>query len=205
MGNICEMRTSSKDGDRELFITDEECHNYLEMLEQVHRINKVLESKEEQIVTLFEELNIVNSKYAPKEPQVSASPTYSLESEYKMLREMNEKLSNEISENHSTIDTLEKKTDDKRKVVTQLEFDVNVLERESKRLQRDLYTIESLGSNESFMPSTNAAKPIDKGVKKAPAADQESKTDYNSDGSSDTGFSSISSREEALYSLNTLV
>lgn len=169
--------------------------------------------------------------------------------EVKTFKELNVKLLKEIKDNSLLIENLQENSDERKKLITQLEFDVNVIERESKRLQTDLLKITQIGKdlheetivNTEVTPlqnqlrsscntssrglfqrgitickkndnhalnasRTNTCVLSEKlvGCKSLTNGDLDSKLEYHSDESSDTGFSSLSS-SEGDYSLSTLV
>jgi len=124
----------------------EDTESCIDILEQVHRLNRILESKEEQLLTLNLELKMLTESNETKEFSVDTSATACFDTEVKIYRELNAKLLRDISENSSVIENLQDETDNRKKLVTQLEFDVNVIERESKRLQTDLDKIEGIGN-----------------------------------------------------------
>ncbi len=73
---------------------------------------------------------------------VTPPPCFNLE--VARFREVNARLTAEISRNSGVLQRLEAEGRDKRRLVTQLEFDVNIVEREHKRLEADLHTVQSL-------------------------------------------------------------
>ena len=73
---------------------------------------------------------------------VTPPPCFTLEVAH--FREVNARLTAEISRNSGVLQRLEAEGRDKRRLVTQLEFDVNIVEREHKRLEADLHTVQSL-------------------------------------------------------------
>ena len=228
----------------------------MDIFEDLHRLNSLLESKEEEILALDFEFKISNHSQVDSNVNsvLNESPATScFNTEVKKYRELNVQLLKEISENSSVINKIQEKTDDRKKLVTQLEFDVNVIERESKRLQLDLLTIERIGNG--FSETKSEPKEVNFRVQVAPPlsssscdsyqnssseksvkfSDQDdvcsinsitfinplpnaklshrrsilkiendSKIEYGSDSSSDTGVSSLSS-SEGDYSLSTLV
>ena len=108
----------------------------LALLESVHRLNCLLESKEEEVVTLATTVRMVtcNQDTAVAPDQVVSC----LDGEVARYRDLNARLLAEIQENKGQLAELGRTTDSRRKMVTQLEFDVNVIERESKRLQVEI-------------------------------------------------------------------
>jgi hypothetical protein len=122
----------------------EECndvHDLIEMLEKLHRINKVLESKEEQILTMKFECDVLTDGAAAL--QDPPNPTF--DREVVEYREVNAALLRQIADNSSVLRGLKAAGEERRREVGRLEFDVNLIERESKRLQGDLTTVESIG------------------------------------------------------------
>ena len=135
----------------------------------------------------------------------------------------------EISENGSTLSRLKVWGEHKRKLVSQLEFDVNIVEREGKRLESDLNVVKSLKICEGGEGGEGGESKETKTVKSVRFSDSDSsldpeqrartsprtinsvpksilKSETSDDCSSDTGLSSLSvSSEEGTYSLTTLV
>ena len=135
----------------------------------------------------------------------------------------------EISENGSNLSRLQVWGEQKKKLVSQLEFDVNIVEREGKRLETDLNVVKSLKINEGGEEVEGRYSRETKTVKSVRFSDSDSsldpelraktsprttnsipksilKSETSDDCSSDTGLSSLSvSSEEGTYSLTTLV
>lgn len=112
----------------------------IEMLEKLHRINAVLESKEEQMLAMRFECDALTEGASVQE---APHPTFGREvSEY---REVNAALLRRIADNSSLLRGMKEEGEERRREVARLEFDVNVIERESKRLQLDLEKVESIG------------------------------------------------------------
>ena len=102
------------------------------LLENIHRINCLLESKEEQVLSLTSTLEVLgDSGQAEATDQVINC----FDSETARLRDTNARLLQEIQENSDHIADMVRNTDMRKKMISQLEFDVNIIERESKRLQ----------------------------------------------------------------------
>ena len=200
------------------------------LLENIHRINCLLESKEEQVLSLTSTLEVLgDSGQAEATDQVINC----FDSETARLRDTNARLLQEIQENSDHIADMVRNTDMRKKMISQLEFDVNIIERESKRLQVssaelwcptqscstkayfqvDLSTIQSIGDNIPLQHScddqhSGQASPgqaVKLGQTSGLQRDlRKSKLEYGSDSSSDTGVCSLSS-SEGDYSLSTLV
>ena len=120
----------------------------LALLESVHRLNCLLESKEEEVVTLATTVRMVTgtSHTAVAPDQVLSC----LDGEVARYRDLNARLLAEIQENKGQLAELGRTTDSRRKMVTQLEFDVNVIERESKRLQVEIVLSPNCSSGHIF-------------------------------------------------------
>ena len=112
----------------------------IEMLEKLHRINKVLESKEEQILTMKFECEALTEGTETLE---APNPTFNREvGEY---RRVNAALLRNIADNSTMLRGLKEESEERKKEVARLEFDVNLIERESKRLESDLVKVKSIG------------------------------------------------------------
>ena len=120
---------------RDIVIRPEERGTVVNLLENIHRINCLLQSKEEQVLTLGTTWRLVNDDHADDENVDSEGVKDCFDEEVARYRDLNARLCDEIQENTDHLADLVKHTDARRKMVTQLEFDVNIIERESKRLQ----------------------------------------------------------------------
>ena len=118
-------------------------HGLIEMLEKLHRINKVLESKEEQILTMKFECDVLTG--APMKAAEAPNPTF--DREVVDFREVNAAQLRKIADNSTVLRGLKEESEERRREMARLEFDVNLIERESKRLQTDLRKVESIGCN----------------------------------------------------------
>ena len=129
--------------------SESEAGSVLALLESVHRLNCLLESKEEEVVTLATTVRMVTGTShtaAPAPDQVVSC----LDGEVARYRDLNARLLAEIQENKGQLAELGRTTDSRRKMVTQLEFDVNVIERESKRLQVEIVLSPNCSSGHIF-------------------------------------------------------
>jgi len=143
-------------------------YEWIEFLEKLYNLNLLLESQEEQVLSLTEECkiytasmphednkdnflsldpNLSNNIGLPKTPRrvCPESPYDSVNHEVLKLRDINAGMSQEISQNKATLTDLMNILDSKKGMVRQLEFDVNVVEREGKRLHIDLTRLSNLG------------------------------------------------------------
>ena len=199
------------------------------LLENIHRINCLLESKEEQVLSLTSTIQVLGDL---GESQETGKVIKCFDSEVTKYRDINARLLQEIQENSGHIADMVRNTDIRKKMISQLEFDVNIIERESKKLQVlfdicgvslltdclyfqcDLTTIQSIGDHlqnscddEHSGHSQDIIEP-GQTVKLGQTSDLQTelskKLEYGSDSSSDTGVCSLSS-SEGDYSLSTLV
>jgi len=117
------------------------------LLENIHRLNCLLESKEEQVLTLGSTVQMVGDGPQSQDKAVNSLDIKScFDQEVAHYRDLNARLLSEIQVNSGQLEVMVRNTNMRRKMVTQLEFDVNIIERESKRLQSDLSTIQSMGT-----------------------------------------------------------
>ena len=106
------------------------------LLENIHRLNCLLESKEEQVLTLGSTVQMVGEGPKPPDKLVNSLDIKScFDQEVSHYRDLNARLLSEIQANTGHLEDMVRNTNMRRKMVTQLEFDVNIIERESKRLQ----------------------------------------------------------------------
>ena len=121
-------------------VDENDVRDLIEMLEKLHRINKVLESKEEQILTMKFECEALTEGTETLE---APNPTFNREvGEY---RRVNAALLRNIADNSTMLRGLKEESEERKKEVARLEFDVNLIERESKRLESDLVKVKSIG------------------------------------------------------------
>ena len=124
-----------KEGSRESKEPDpSDRDNVYNLLENIHRLNCLLESKEEEVLTLGSTVNIVADPGHPLGVD-SVGVRHCFDDEVARYRDLNARLLSEIEMNSGQLADLGTRRDQRRKMVTQLEFDVNIIERESKRLQ----------------------------------------------------------------------
>ena len=117
------------------------------LLENIHRLNCLLESKEEEVLTLGSTVSMIGEAGVPGGPGVdSVGVRHCFDDEISRYRDLNARLLSEIEDNTGQLADMVRSRDQRRKMVTQLEFDVNIIERESKRLQ----VREKLHGDKSF-------------------------------------------------------
>ena len=203
------------------------------LLENIHRINCLLESKEEQVLSLTSTLEVLADSGQAEATEVINC----FDSEVNKYRDTNARLLQEIQTNSGHIADMVRNTDIRKKMISQLEFDVNIIERESKRLQvlqtsdminyppqprsqlcstkpyfqSDLSTIQSIGDHlqhscdDQHSGQARPGQTVKLDQTSGLQRDlSKSKLEYGSDSSSDTGVCSLSS-SEGDYSLSTLV
>ena len=126
--------SSSPDRPKDIVCSPEEKGTVVNLLENIHRLNCLLQSKEEQALSLDSTCQLLAP--APSQGKVDSEGVMQcFDQEVVRYRDLNARLLQEIQENSGHLAELVKSTDIRRKMVTQLEFDVNIIERESKRLQ----------------------------------------------------------------------
>ena len=108
--------------------------NVYNLLENIHRLNCLLESKEEEVLTLGSTVSMVG-EVGVSQGIDSVGVRHCFDDEISRYRDLNARLSSEIEDNSGQLADMVRSRDQRRKMVTQLEFDVNIIERESKRLQ----------------------------------------------------------------------
>ena len=122
----------------EVWATSDDVDTLLEETEKLNLINSRLENSEEQIIALNFEFRMLEN--VPGDAHVLEN----FVGEVSQLRSTNADLLHEISENR---DSIERVSDDKMradKVVKQLEFDLNMIEKEGLRLQRSLTQLKQV-------------------------------------------------------------
>jgi len=108
-------------------------------MERVEGMNKVLGETEEEIVALGFELSML----ADSGSRV-ASPLDCFTTEVTRFREINAKLLQEITVNRGRIEETGARHEKATKMVKRVEFDINLVERESKRLEDGLQQLREL-------------------------------------------------------------
>jgi len=115
-------------------VSNDQLYEWMEVLEKLYSLNLLLQSEEEKLVNLNSECKIL-SILPPAVPMNSQQDCMTVDA--LRLRDVNAVLSQEISQNQVTLNDIMIGLDTKRKFIRQLEFDVNVVEREGKRLESD--------------------------------------------------------------------
>ena len=121
-------------------VDDNDVRDLIEMLEKLHRINKVLESKEEQILTMKFECEILTESSRGED-----SPNQTFNEEVGEYRRVNAALLRNIADNSTMLRGMKEESEERKREVARLEFDVNLIERESKRLESDLLKVKNIG------------------------------------------------------------
>jgi len=127
------------DGGLELRPPPENLDLLLVSIQRVERLNQRLEQTEEEIVALRFELGMLSES----ESRV-ASPLQCFNMEVTKYREINAKLLEEITENRSRLERTGEEHEAAKKMVKRVEFDINLVEREGKRLEEGLNKLRQL-------------------------------------------------------------
>ena len=121
--------------------------NFYEMaqdIENLQKINLQLEENQEQILALeFEYQMLLKDQRCPVENDILDD----FRAEVTKFRDVNTQLLQKILSNRTTIELYSKSHRSKKQVLSQLEFDMNVVEREGKRLESNLRDLNSLGKS----------------------------------------------------------
>jgi len=108
-------------------------------MDKINELNKLLEEKEEQIIALQYEYKIMQEERCEE-----SSPLDCFNTEVVKYREINAQLLEDITTNRKKIEQVNEKQKVQNKVINQLEFDINIVEREGKRLESGLNSIQNL-------------------------------------------------------------
>jgi len=111
----------------------------LHSVARVERLNQRLEQTEEEIVALRFELG----ELSESETRV-ASPLQCFNLEVAKYREINARLLEEITENRSKLERTGEEHEAAKKLVKRVELDINLVEREGKRLEQGLNQLKQL-------------------------------------------------------------
>ena len=106
-------------------------------LDKIETINSKIEKKEEQIVALSFEFNTL-SEPGNSSPPPDAVIINSFISEVTRLRDANSGHLQEITKNRDTIKRINDEQQHRSKMMNQLEFDINMIEKEGSKLERSL-------------------------------------------------------------------
>jgi len=132
-------------------------YQWVATMDKINNLNKLLEQKEEAIVALQYELNMLKDAR-----QIDPCPLDCFNTEVVKYREINAKLLEDITINRKHIEKANEETNASKKVINQLEFDINLVEREGKRLEsglNDLQNIEVIGDDDPDSPMYNSLPP----------------------------------------------
>ena len=113
-------------------------------IENLQKINFLLEENQEQILALeFEYRMLLEDQRSPVKHEILDD----FRAEVKRFRDVNSELLQKILSNRSTMDLFSKSQSSRKQVLRQLEFDMNVVEREGKRLESSLQHLNNLGKS----------------------------------------------------------
>jgi len=113
-------------------------YQWVGTMDKINKLNKLLEQKEEQIIALQYEYNMMK-----EENQIDPCPLDCFNTEVIKYREINAKLLEDITINRKQIEKANEETNASKKVINQLEFDINLVEREGKRLESGLSELKN--------------------------------------------------------------
>jgi len=132
-------------------------YQWVATMDKINNLNKLLVQKEEAIVALQYELNMLKDAR-----QIDPCPLDCFNTEVVKYREINAKLLEDITINRKHIEKSNEATNASKKVINQLEFDINLVEREGKRLENglsNLQNIELICEDDSESPAYNSLPP----------------------------------------------
>ena len=120
---------------------DTDLYEMAQDIENLQRINLLLEENQEEILALeFEYKMLLEDQSKP-----GVDILEDFRSEVNKLRDVNSQRLERILSNRSRIEDVTNWHSNRRLVLSQLEFDINVVEREGKRLEGNLQHLNSLG------------------------------------------------------------
>jgi len=114
-------------------------YQWVGTMDKIDRLNKLLEQKEEQIIALQFEYNMMKEN-----EHINPCPLDCFNTEVIKYREINAKLLEDITINRKHIETANDEHNASKKAINQLEFDINLVEREGKRLESGLSDLQSI-------------------------------------------------------------
>ena len=124
---------------------DSKFYEMAQDIENLQKINLLLEENQEQILALeFEYKMLLEDQRSPVRNDILDD----FRAEVTKFRDVNTDLLQKILYNRTTIEEFSKTHRVRKQVLSQLEFDMNVVEREGKRLESNLEDLNSLGMSE---------------------------------------------------------
>eukprot|EP00090_Calanus_glacialis_P009527 TRINITY_DN17912_c0_g1_i1.p1 TRINITY_DN17912_c0_g1~~TRINITY_DN17912_c0_g1_i1.p1 ORF type:complete len:485 (+),score=87.12 TRINITY_DN17912_c0_g1_i1:234-1688(+) len=126
-------------------------YQWVGTMDKISKLNKLLEEKEEQIIALQYEYKMMKDNQY-NEP----CPLDCFNTEVIKYREINAKLLEDITVNRKHIEKVNEDQNATKKVINQLEFDINLVEREGKRLENGLSDLQNI--NLTFEDDTENRK-----------------------------------------------
>ena len=138
-------KTSSCSAEHETLLKpppdDTDLYEMAQDIENLQRINLLLEENQEEILALeFEYKMLLEDQSKP-----GVDILEDFRSEVNKLRDVNSQRLERILSNRSRIEDVSNWHSNRKQVLSQLEFDINVVEREGKRLEGNLQHLNSLG------------------------------------------------------------
>ena len=128
--------------------TAEGLHDILEALSKVFNLNEKITEAEEKAANLENQLSVKSSA----DPSATNPPLEmsSIQGELRDLRTNNDQAGREIDQNRHLISSMRLAYDERKALMTQLEKDVETIELEGQRLQKELQTVQSKRQEQTF-------------------------------------------------------
>lgn len=124
---------------------DSKFYEMAQDIENLQKINLLLEENQEQILALeFEYKMLLEDQRSPVRNDILDD----FRAEVTKFRDVNTDLLHKILYNRTTIEEFSNNHRVRKQMLSQLEFDMNVVEREGKRLESNLEDLNSLGMSE---------------------------------------------------------
>merc|ERR1712223_2063264 len=136
--------SSSKDSSNKFEATAEGIHEILEALGKVFSLNEKITEAEEKASNLESQLSVKQS------PNPDVPGFDSLQGELKDLRTSNDQAGREIDQNRHLISSMRLAYDERKALMAKLEKDVDTIELEGQRLQKELRAIQSKRQEQTF-------------------------------------------------------
>lgn len=140
---------------------DPKLYEWVSAMEQIEKLNKALEEKEEQIVALSYEYKMLVEDDSLTDPVLS--PLDCFNAEVSKYRDINANLLAEITQNKMKIETSTKEGIKFQGEVDQMEYEMSVVDEEGDRLEFGLQEIESILldiEKEDLAREDNLSRPI---------------------------------------------
>jgi len=130
--------------------TTEGIHDILEALGKVFSLNEKITEAEEKAANLENQLTIKQSPNPDSSEIQNPLEVRSLQGELKDLRTSNDQAGREIDQNRHLISSMRLAYDERKALMAKLEKDVDTIELEGQRLQKELQAIQSKRQEQTF-------------------------------------------------------